>query len=115
MDGGFLNTYLNHKFTPALEAKTGITFWTTNGMSQWSFDDKGIDFMDSRGYKAYIVLINRIGQNLDLRGYYFYKRTVFDHNSFYYRPDPQDELVEHDPFTDVRPEHYFGFQLYLHW
>lgn len=115
MDGGFLNSYLNHRFNESLSLKLGITYWTTNGMSQWEFDERGIDFLDGRGYKTYLVLINKIGKNMDLKGFYAFKRSVYDHNNFMYRPDPQDELIEHPGFTDVRREHAFGFQLYLHW
>ena len=90
MNGGFLAMRYEHEFTSDLSVLGGTTLWTTNGMSQWEFEDTGIDFLDGDGTKFYITLKNTISDNLQLRLKFVRKDTFFPHNGFY-RPDPEDQ------------------------
>lgn len=91
MNGGFLALRYEHEFTPELSVLGGSTFWTTNGMSQWEFEDTGIDFLDGDGTKFYVTLKNTLSSNLQLRLKFLRKDTFFPHNGFY-RPDPEDQF-----------------------
>jgi len=91
MDGGYLAVRWEHDFSPELSILGGSTFWTTNGMSQWEFEDTGIDFLDGDGTKFYITIKNTLSSNLQLRLKFIRKDTFFPHNGFY-RPDPDDQF-----------------------
>lgn len=90
MSGGFLAMRYEHEFTPDLSVLGGTTLWTTRGMSQWEFEDTGIDFLDGDGTKFYVTLKNTLSDNLQLRFKFVRKDTFFPHNGFY-RPDPDDQ------------------------
>ncbi len=90
MSGGFLAMRYEHEFTPELSVLGGTTLWTTNGMSQWEFEDTGIDFLDGDGTKFYVTMKNTLSDNLQLRFKFLRKDTFFPHNGFY-RPDPDDQ------------------------
>ena len=59
-------------------------------MSQWEFEDTGIDFLDGDGTKFWVTLKNTLSDNLQLRLKFLRKDTFFPHNGFY-RPDPEDQ------------------------
>jgi len=90
MSGGFLAMRYEHDFTGSLSVLGGTTLWTTNGMSQWEFEDTGIDFLDGSGTKFYVTFKNTLSDNLQLRLKFVRKDTFFPHNGFY-RPDPEDQ------------------------
>ena len=90
MSGGFLAMRWEHEFSPELSVLGGSTFWTTDGMSQWEFEDTGIDFLDGDGTKFYVTMKNTLSDNLQLRFKFVRKDTFFPHNGFY-RPDPDDQ------------------------
>ena len=90
MNGGYLAFRYEHEFSPDLSVLGGSTLWTTNGMSQWEFEDTGIDFLDGDGTKFWVTLKNTLSDNLQLRLKFLRKDTFFPHNGFY-RPDPEDQ------------------------
>ncbi len=121
MCGGFLATRWEHQFTPELSVLGGSTFWTTNGMSQWEFEDTGIDFLDGDGTKFYVTMKNTLSDNLQLRFKFLRKDTFFPHNGFY-RPDPDDQYhYQGDPdervtdFGDHITDYGIRCQLDIRW
>jgi hypothetical protein len=90
MEGGYLSMRYEHRFSPEFSVQGGTTLWTTNGMSQWEFEDTGIDFLDGQGTKFYITFKNRLSDSLQFRLKLVRKDTFFPHNGFY-RPDPDDQ------------------------
>ncbi len=90
MNGGYLAFRYEHDFNRDLSILGGSTLWTTNGMSQWEFEDTGIDFLDGDGTKFWVTVKNTLSDNLQLRLKFLRKDTFFPHNGFY-RPDPEDQ------------------------
>jgi hypothetical protein len=121
MDGGFLSLQWEHDFNEDLSLLGGATLWTTSGMSQWEFEDTGIDFLDGRGTKFYLTFKNVLSDALQLRMRFLRKETSFPHNGFY-RPDPDDSFhyggdTEEVPgdFVDRLVEYGLRFQLDYRW
>ena len=101
LSGGYLSAKWEHQFTDDFSILGGSTLWTTNGMSQWEFEDTGIDFLDGRGTKFYITFKNTLSDNLQMRFRILRKDTFFPHNGLY-RPDPDDQYYyEGDPDSQV--------------
>jgi hypothetical protein len=121
MDGGFLALQWEHRFSTDFSVLGGSTLWSTNGMSQWEFDDTGIDFLDGDGTKFYITTRNTLSDNLQLRFKFVRKDTFFPHNGFY-RPDPVDQYhYQGDPdetvtdFGDHITDYGIRCQLDIRW
>ena len=102
MAGGYLSARWEHNFTENLSVLGGTTLWTTDGMSQWEFEDTGIDFLDGDGTKFYVTVKNNLSDNLQLRLRILRKDTFYPRNGLY-RPDPDDSFYyEGDPDSPVR-------------
>ena len=86
LDGGFLSFSFQHNFSNALSFEGGFALWKTDGMSQWIFEDVGIDFLYGDGVKFYVVSSQKIG-NLLLRTKFAQKFTQIRHNGLYSNPD----------------------------
>lgn len=119
MDGGYLGLEWEHDFSEDLSLLGGATLWTTSGMSQWEFEDTGIDFLDGRGTKFYLTMKNVLSDNLQLRMRILRKETCFPHNGFY-RPDPDDSFHYRDgsvpgDFVDRLVQYGLRFQLDVRW
>ncbi len=121
MTGGYISARWEHRFTDDFSVLGGTTLWTTDGMSQWEFEDTGIDFLDGRGTKFYITLKQTVSDMLQLRLRVLRKDTVFPRNGLY-RPDPEDQYhYEGDPagtvtdFGDRSTGYGFSCQLDFRW
>ncbi|MCS7258633.1 MAG: helix-hairpin-helix domain-containing protein [candidate division WOR-3 bacterium] len=72
--GDFLATTWEHNFSEALALESGLAVWKCNGLSQWIFEDIGIDFLDGKGMRYYFVITQRPTKflmfRLKLRGKY---------------------------------------------
>jgi DNA uptake protein ComE-like DNA-binding protein len=91
LDGGFLSFSFEHNFSEAFSVEGGFALWKTDGMSQWIFEDVGIDFLYADGIKFYIVSSQKIG-NMLLKAKFSQKFTQIPHNGLYnndgiYYPD----------------------------
>lgn len=86
LNGGFLSFSFEHNFLTGLSLEGGIAIWQTDGMSQWIFEDTGIDFLSNKGLKYYIVTSQKIG-NLLMKLKFRKKETVFEHNGLYNNPE----------------------------
>jgi hypothetical protein len=102
MTGGYVAARWEHNFSENLSLLGGTTLWTTNGMSQWEFEDTGIDFLDGRGTKFYVTVKNALSDYLQLRFRILRKDTFYPRNGLY-RPDPDDQYYyQGDPDSPVR-------------
>jgi|UniRef100_A0A7V3RJ37 DNA uptake protein ComE-like DNA-binding protein len=86
LSGGFLNLSFERNFLTGFSVEGGLAIWKTDGMSQWIFEDTGIDFLSNKGIKFYIVTSQKIG-NLLVRFKIRKKETVIEHNGLYNNPD----------------------------
>ncbi len=83
MDGGYLASSYEHNFSDRFSVLGGFAVWSTNGMSQWLFEDVGIDFLCGRGRKFYITLKDRLSANIYLRFKLRDKLTELPHTGLY--------------------------------
>ena len=67
IDGGYIGVFYEHNFSSRLGVKGGIAYWKTDGLSQWIFEDIGIDFLYGSGRKFYLSILNRLSDNIYLR------------------------------------------------
>ncbi len=79
ISGDFLSVAWEHNFSDDFGSEIGIAVWKTNGMSQWIFEDVGIDFLDGRGMKWYLTLSDRISNYILLRLKFRQKLTEYPH------------------------------------
>ncbi|MBN2620132.1 helix-hairpin-helix domain-containing protein [candidate division WOR-3 bacterium] len=86
ISGGFLACSYARNFLKNLSVEGGIAVWTTDGMSQWIFEDIGIDFLSGYGMKFYIVSTQRIGSLL-LKLKFRQKFTTIPHTGLYNNED----------------------------
>jgi hypothetical protein len=121
MSGGFVSARWEHRFTDDFSVLGGTTLWTTDGMSQWEFEDTGIDFLDGRGTKFYVTLKQTVSDALQLRFRLLRKETFFPRTGLY-RPDPEDQYYyEGDPdspvadFGDAATSYRITCQLDFRW
>jgi hypothetical protein len=121
MTGGFLSARWEHNFTEDLSVLGGTTLWTTDGMSQWEFEDTGIDFLDGDGTKFFITIKNNLSDNLQFRLRVLRKDTFYPRTGLY-RPDPEDAFhYQGDPdgqvgdFEDHITEYGIRCQLDFRW
>lgn len=64
ISGDFVALQWEHNFSDDFNAELGVAAWHTRGMSQWIFEDSGIDFLDGQGFKWYLALTDRLSDNL---------------------------------------------------
>ncbi len=121
MSGGYLGARWEHRFTPDFSMIGGTTLWTTDGMSQWEFEDTGIDFLDGNGTKFYVTLKQQISDLIQMRLRVLRKDTFYPRTGLY-RPDPEDQYyAEGDPdnpvldFGDHAASYGISCQLDLRW
>ncbi|OGC43295.1 hypothetical protein A2Y85_00545 [candidate division WOR-3 bacterium RBG_13_43_14] len=86
LTGGFLSTSIEHNFSNAFSVEAGIAAWSTDGMSQWIFEDVGIDFLSGTGMKYYVVASQKFG-NLLMKMKFRQKFTDISHTNLFNNPD----------------------------
>lgn len=86
ISGGFLACSYTRNFLKDLSVEGGIALWSTDGMSQWIFEDVGIDFLSGYGMKFYVVSTQRIGSLL-LKLKFRQKFTTIPHTGLYNNED----------------------------
>jgi hypothetical protein len=79
--GTFLSAFYEFPFASGTKVNTGFATWTGGGISLWIFEDDGIDFLYSRGSKAYVSISKSVSQNVYLRFKVRYKKQINDGNS----------------------------------
>jgi len=79
IDGGYIGAFYEHNFSTKLGVKGGIAFWKSNGMSQWIFEDIGLDFLYGDGRKFYLTVLDRLSDNIYLRFKFRVKTQIYPH------------------------------------
>ncbi len=112
IDGGYLAFDIRRPIGRTLDLRLGSTVWKNDGMSQWGFEDTGIDFMYGNGEKIYVSLVERLAKNLGLRVKFRWKNTYFPHGGLIgqkiYNPETGEELLW---FEEKRKEFRFSMTL----
>ncbi|MCU0606147.1 MAG: helix-hairpin-helix domain-containing protein [Candidatus Edwardsbacteria bacterium] len=119
MSGGYLATSWEHNFTPAWDLKAGVASWRSDRMSQWIFEDAGIDFLGGDGLKYYVTVSDRLTDRLQLklraRGKYTrnaYTGIYVPESGYTYSELPGVPVRD---FTDARDLWQVGAQIDLRW
>jgi hypothetical protein len=79
MAGDFVSVQWEHNFSDDFSSEFGVASWMTRGMSQWTFEDNGIDFLDGQGFKWYVALTDRVSDNLLVYLKFRHKLSDFPH------------------------------------
>jgi hypothetical protein len=119
MSGSYIAANFEHNFSPAWDLKLGISGWRTDGMSQWIFEETGIDFLYGEGLKYYVSVSDRLSDNMQVRLRVRGKDTRYYYNGIYgadseYSYDGLDGVPVRD-FTDYRDLWRVDLQLDLRW
>jgi len=77
--GGFVSLRFDHSFSERFKVKIGSIVWRTSGLSQWGFEDTGIDFFYGNGSKIFITLLERLSPKFSAKLKFRYKNTIFPH------------------------------------
>jgi len=64
MSGDFLAVQWDHNFSDDLSSDIGVAAWNSRGMSEWTFEDRGIDFLEGQGFRWYVAFTDRLSDNL---------------------------------------------------
>ncbi|MEW6685120.1 MAG: hypothetical protein AB1393_02805 [Candidatus Edwardsbacteria bacterium] len=119
MDGGYLSCDWEHHFSPRLSVKGGMATWRTDGMSQWIFEDTGIDFLNGQGSRYFITISDRFSPGLQLRLKFRGKFSRYPHSEIY-TPDKkfyyENELgIPVRDFTNFEDLYTWSLQLDYRW
>jgi len=79
LSGDFLSVQWEHNFSDDFNTELGIASWMARGMSEWLFEDMGIDFVDGQGFKWYAAISDRLSDNLLLYLKVRHKLSDFPH------------------------------------
>lgn len=119
MSGSYIAANFEHNFSPAWDLKLGISGWRTDGMSQWIFEESGIDFLYGDGLKYYVSVSDRVSDNMQIRAgvrgkdtRYFYNGIYGAESKYYYDGLPGVPVRD---FLDSRDLWRVELQLDLRW
>lgn len=119
MCGSYVAGNFEHNFSPSWDLRLGLAAWHTDGMSQWIFEESGIDFLYNQGLKYYASVSDRLSDNLQVRlgvrgkdTRYFYT-GIYGPDSKYYYANQLTEPVR--DFLDSRDLWHLELQLDLRW
>lgn len=113
LNGGFLNFSFEHNFLTGFSIEGGLAIWKTDGMSQWIFEDTGVDFLSGWGIKYYVVTSQRV-RNLLMKLKFRKKQTMIEHNGLHNNPDiyyPELPWVRVDDFVNYEDNIRINFQI----
>lgn len=115
IDGTYVNASFEHRITEYFSVLGGFATWKTDGMSQWIFEDTGIDFLYGDGQKYYVTMIDRISPNASIRAKASMKNQDVPFFGIY---NPDTELrYENGDFTYIRDfaqyRHLFNLSVQL--
>lgn len=97
INGGYLAIDVRRPIGRSVDLRLGSTVWRNNSMSQWGFEDTGIDFMYGDGNKIYLSIVERLTRNLGVKLKVRIKNTYFPHGGLLgqkiYNPVTGNELL----------------------
>jgi DNA uptake protein ComE-like DNA-binding protein len=119
MSGSYLSASWERNFSPTWDMQAGIASWRTDAMSQWIFEDRGIDFLYGDGIKYFVTISDRLSENLQVRlrakaktTKYSYSGIYQSESGFYYDGLPG---IPVDDFADNQDLWQVGLQLDYRW
>lgn len=83
MSGSYIAANFEHNFSSSWDLKLGVSGWRTDGMSQWIFEETGIDFLYGDGLKYYVSVSDRLSDNVQARLRVRGKDTRYYYNGIY--------------------------------
>ena len=107
INGGFVAFNFRKNISRKSELNAGYIVWRTNGLSQWAFEDTGIDFLYGNGSKFYLSLLLRPTTNLGMKLKVRFKNSIFPHDGLFgqgiYDPSgkPVLQFVETELFHSI--------------
>ncbi|MCD6399237.1 hypothetical protein J7L85_00435, partial [candidate division WOR-3 bacterium] len=119
MDGGYISLVFEHRFSERLSTYLGSAIWKTDDMSQWIFEDTGIDFLYGNGNKFFVSFIDRVSDNLFLRLKFRRKYTEYNHvgleysNGEYHYENGTPTLI--NGFVDNKTNYTGNLQIIWWW
>jgi hypothetical protein len=119
MEGNYLDAAWEHNFSDFLSVVGGVAIWDAQSMSQWIFEDAGIDFLYGEGKKYYITFKDRLSENISLRFKIRRKSTAYPHTGIYgsgneYHYGDDVPVLIRD-FTDRDDEMSYNLQIDVRW
>jgi len=119
MEGNYLDASWEHNFSDFFSIVGGVAVWDAKSMSQWIFEDTGIDFLYGEGKKYYLTFKDRLFENLSLRFRIGRKISEEPHTGIYgsgneYHYDNGEETLIRD-FTDTRDRMCYNLQIDVRW
>ncbi|MCK4234328.1 helix-hairpin-helix domain-containing protein [candidate division WOR-3 bacterium] len=119
MEGGYLDASWEHNFSDFFSVVGGVAIWDASSMSQWIFEDTGIDFLYGEGKKYYITFKDRLSENISIRFKVRNKSSSYPHTGIYgsgneYHYGDSEETLIRD-FTDVREQMSYNLQIDVRW
>ncbi len=111
ISGGFVAFQFTKTLTDKSEIKAGYIVWRTQGMSQWAFEDTGIDFFYGKGAKFYLAIFHRPTPNLGLKFKVRFKNTIFDHNGLFGQDVHTADGTPIYGFSEEEPFHSISLSL----
>ncbi len=115
MEGNYLDAAWEHNFSDFFSIVGGIAMWDAKSMSQWIFEDTGIDFLYGEGNKFYLTFKDRLSEQISLRFKVRRKNAEYPHTDIYgseneyYYGDGEETLVR--DFIDSREHWSFNLQI----
>jgi hypothetical protein len=119
MEGNYLDASWEHSFNDFFSIVGGVAVWDANSMSQWIFEDTGIDFLYGDGSKYYITFKDRLSENISVRFKIREKNTTYSHtgiygsNNEYHYGDGEETLIR--DFTDEKDLTSYSLQVDVRW
>ncbi len=119
MEGNYLDASWEHHFSDFFSVVGGVAIWDAQSMSQWIFEDTGIDFLYGEGKKYYVTVKDRLSEHISLRFKIRSKSTEYPHTGMYGSGNEyhyaDGEVVPIRDFSDVRNEMSYNLQIDVRW
>jgi len=115
INGGFISVSYDHNFSEKLGLRFGGIVWRTGGLSQWAFEDTGIDFLYGNGNKFFLTFLERLTPNLALKLKFRLKESLFPHTGLWGREiydaegRPLYDFIEEESLYSIEFALDYGF------
>jgi DNA uptake protein ComE-like DNA-binding protein len=115
INGGFISISYDHNFSEKLAMRFGGIVWRTGGLSQWAFEDTGIDFLYGNGNKFFLTILERLTPNLALKLKFRFKESLFPHTGLWGREihdsegRPLYDFIEEESLYSIEFALDYGF------
>jgi len=97
--GDFIEVDWTRNINEKLRFRTAIAYWNGHGMSHWDWEDVEIDFMGEQGIKYWVLLQNKVGNNLYLS--MKYKVKFYRDKELHFRTWNNTEIANYGYYRNV--------------